>query len=201
MQNKILNKYLLPYYINAVLFLTMGACAADLMRPESKLAKVIYSENPSFIHSSTNQFVCSVLIVSAIVMGWFGLISLPRSAKKQANGIAQKYLQNVFDKHPELKQYESVFNDQKKLQQICAIACNNLNKAEQKQILHIVNNSLSKEPKSDFAEKQIFANMEMAIFNVVDKHISENPEYIQQILSTFANNHSIYIMTMNDKSR
>ena len=129
------------------------------------------------------------------------LIYSKKDASKKLHKLTSEYLQDVFHNHPSLKQYETVLEDTKKLQQIGTLICNSLTDAEQKQIIEVVNNMNHQldDKTSDYAEKAIVKQAGTEIIAIVKDHARANPEFVRNILSLFANNHNTFIMTMNEK--
>lgn len=193
MQNKILNKYLRKSYIGALLFLVFGGAATEMAIKEVKLAKQ-HADNARIVDDCNSTYMlCVLVIMISLGMAGFTGIYFPRKTSKKANHFTKLYLQDVFKEHPEMKQYESVLKNPKKLKEITAVICNGLTKEEQNLILDIV----------DVNATQTSAQViEHAILNVVKAHATKHPEYLQSIQNMLAGNSPyINLMTNNQKVR
>lgn len=193
MQNKIVNKYLFKSYVGAVLFFALGGAATDMAVKEVKLAKQ-HADNARIVDDcSSTYMLCVLVIIASFGMAAFNGIYFPRKTHKKANQFAKLYLQNVFKEHPEMKQYESVLKNPKKLKEITAVICNGLTKEEQNLILDIV----------DVNASQTYPQViEDSILNVVKKHAAKHPEYLQTIQNVLAGKSPyINIMLQSQKVR
>ena len=199
MQNELLRKYLIPYYVSAVALLTgTGLITANLAQKDSALSKMINEKN-----SDNNYLFCAILIAVSLLVAGFNFIVTPKRAKKKINEITKQFLQDMFSDNKNLKQYEHILNNPQKILEISTVACNGLNKKEQEEIIKIIKKASieSNNSKSDYEEKEIFRKAEEEILKIVKNHSINDGEYLTNILSISADKHSIYLSTMYDHSR
>lgn len=188
MKNKVLSKYLLSSYIYGATALAIAGISVKQIQKEMKFANE-NRDKPQVVQKSTdNTFYCLLAAVLALVISGFCLEVYPKTVKNTVNQLTKEYLANFFIRHPEMKKFNSVLNDTKKIQEIVAVACNSLSQDEQKQMLRILRNSRNTET----AEK--------AILSLIQKHAMENPGYIESIMSVITSDKT-YVMSANQKTR
>ena len=98
-----------------------------------------------------------------------------------------------------MRQYRSILENSKKLNEIAAVICNGLTEAEQKEILNFVKAELAKtDDKHGMSHIQ---KIEYMIIDVVQAHAAKDPEYMNKILCAIANTQNANFIEMAQKVR
>lgn len=185
MKNNLLNKYLLPSYIAATLFVGAAGTATFFAKKEVQMAKT-YSENKDITDSIRNTcFICLLVIMISIIMTVFSAVKYPMTVNEKVKNITKHYLQDIFVRYPEIRQYRFILENSDKLHEIAAIACNGLTDDEQKEILNFVKTELNKTNHVSYDAK--LHKIETKIIDIIQKHAAKDPEYMNKILCTIAN--------------
>ncbi len=190
MQNKILNKYLMQYYIGGALFLFIGTATPVILSKQAKLQESKI-QNIEYDSTDLNQIIGLLLIAACIYMTLKSAAFI-KNTKYQSNKLTKLFLINLFAKHPELRQYDYILQNERKVAEIATFACNYLSESEQKQILDIMK-------RHSFETKNITKDAEQDIYDIIKIHAWSYPEYTQQILSLIKN--KTYVMNPNEKIR
>ena len=199
-KNKILNKYLIPHYTAATVFVLLSVAYAAMLPKNSKLGNLIFQDELRG-RSGTKNFALVMMILVCLGLASSESVIIPKKAHKKTNDLTVEYLQHIFQKYPELKKYEFIFTDKKKLSEIASVICNGLNRQEQEKILVIIQKTFNKsndEIKSYAEEAAEIVKAEEDIINIIKKHAAKHPEYMQNVLSAIDKN--IYIMAVNGKN-
>ena len=201
MKNKLLNKYLLPYYVFAGSFFLIAATSLETLREDSKIAQIIYQDNLMVKKSHTRYFLISVFVLASIALGTTGIIHMKKSADKQIREITKEYIEQLLQTNPELQKYTDVLENQKSLQYIAAVACNGLSKDEIADILYIVNTVSHGSEKSDFELKQNIFKMHEYILKLIKEHANTNPQYAQDIINAIETAHRTHVYPLQSRER
>ena len=180
----------MQYYIGGALFLFIGIATPVILSKQAKLQESKY-QNMEYDSTELNQIIGLLLIVACIYMTLQSAAFI-KNTKYQSNKLTKLFLINLFAKHPELRQYDYILQDERKVAEIAAFACNYLGKNEQKQILDIMK-------KHSFETQNITKDAEQAIYDIIKVHAGTYPEYTRQILSLIKN--KTYVMNPNEHVR
>ena len=199
MKNKVLEKYLMPHYIAATVFVVLSLFPIAMIPKNSKLTKLVFQDELRG-RSDTKNF--ALVLMAAVCLGLASLegIVTPKRANKKTNALTVEYLQHIFTQYPELQRYESILKDQTKLQEIATVICNGLSASEQEEISRIVKRTFNKSSdamKSYAEEKAEIDKAEHDILQIINKHAANHPEHMQNILSLI--DRDTYIMDINGK--
>lgn len=197
MKNKVLSKFLLPYYITGAIFFTLGGASATLVKENSVLRKIIVDNDIHTPSNRTNYFLCAVLVILCATMGGLSAIVVPKKAHKRTEKLTKQYLKIVLAKNPEIRAYSDILNDPKSVQQIATVICNGLDKDSQKAIFHILNKTFENSDNSptdiERAEKQIIS--------IVQNYAHSHPEYLQSIKYAITKSFQAYVMPDNQNTK
>lgn len=184
MQNKLLNKYLLPSYVAAVLFVCMAGTATFIAAAEGKTVKENPEKEDLVDRAKTTSFICLLIVVISLIMAVFSGVKYPLVINEKTKFLTRHYLHDVFVNHPELKQYRFILEDPKAMKEIAALVCNGLSESEQKEILNLVSTELSK--VNHLNRKSKLRELENDIIAIVNKHTAKNPEHMNKVLLAIA---------------
>lgn len=185
MKNNLLNRYLLPSYIASVLFIGTAGATAFFAKKSTQMAKEHADKQEVVDKSRSTCILCLLIATASIIMAVFCGLKYPMLVKRRIKTMTKHYLQDIFVRHPEIRQYRSVLENSKKLHEIAAIACNGLTDDEQKEILNFVKTELNKSDHSDIASK--LCKIEAMIVDTVQKHAIKDPEYMDRIMLAITN--------------
>lgn len=181
MKNNLLNKYLFSCYVAAALFVGGASVATFFAGKEIKMIKA-NPENQAVVDSCKSTFfLCACIIIASLMLAHFSGITYPKNVREKANTFTKHYLQDIFVRYPETRRFSFILENPKKLQEIAAVICNNLTENEQKEILNIVEKELNDSNTKNQSVKS--RKIENAITNIVQKHATRDPEYMNKILS------------------
>ena len=200
-QNKIINKYVLPYYIGAGFFFTIAAGTALIDYKQVQENKEFNQRHPDLESDSALDLLSVILIIASVFFGYYGLRVIPGSAHKKANDLIHRYINEEMIRHPQLKRYKNVLNDDKSLETLAAYVCDTLSEQEQQQILQIAKKFNNIEAKSEFDEKSVINNIDEEILAVVKKHAVQHPEHTEKITLLLKHLHNSYIMQPVQRAR
>lgn len=195
MKNKILNKYLLSYYITGAIFFGLAGASATLGVKDSALRKIIVDSDA--LSDRTNYFLCAILVVLCAAMGGLSVIIAPKDARMRTEKMTKQYLKTVMASNPEMHAYSDILNDPKSVQQIATVICNGLDKDSQKAILHILNKTFG---NSDNTPEDI-ARAEKQIISIVQNYAHNHPEYLQSIKYAITKSFQAYVMPDNQNTK
>lgn len=197
MKNKILNKFLLPYYITGAFFFGLAGAVASLSTEHSALKKIIIDQDAHKPSDRTNYFVCAVLVILCATIGGLSAIVVPKTARTQTEELTKRYIKTVLASNPEMRTYSSILNDPKSVQQIATLICNGLDKDSQKAILHILNKTFG---NSDNSPEDI-ARAEKQIISIVQNYAHNHPEYLQSVKYAITKSFQAYVMPDNQNTK
>lgn len=195
MKNKLLNNYLLSYYIVAALFLGLAGVSAVFAEQETRIIKQ-HIENKDIVDSGNSTYSsCMLLIIISLIMATFCGVIYPRNAQKKADIITQHYLQEILVSYPGMKKYYFILKDPKKLREIASVICNGLTEDEQAEILRLVTEELNQNNPSGLKR------IENIIKNIVQQHATKDPKYMENILAAIMNTQKADFMQSSQKTR
>lgn len=210
MKNKLLNKYLIPCYISAGVCFGLGTGSAYLAKKTWDDAKKLPDfeqrdkiDQDTAIKLEGIFYASAIFAVAALIMTGGFLIAGKKDAQEEINKLTSQYLQDVFKNKSSLKQYKDILQNQKKIEEIGNFVFNNLNESEQNQILENIKitRTLISKAKSEKEARAYINDAEYFVLKTIKKHERTNPDFLQNLLSLFANKHSAFIMTINDRVR
>lgn len=193
--NKVINKILLPKVLSFILLASIIPTATVYVTEENTTIKN---------HPEIPDILLKGLSVLLAVFLCADLYSDYKKGEKFSMLIASKYLKQELKKHPELKIFENVLDNQQALQNISALIFNSLRPSERKIIAKIVRvayNNLRNHKKYDSAEqniikisKKLISETCNQIVSILKEHESIHPEFIRDIYSAMAHADMVYIM-------
>lgn len=185
MKNNLLNRYLLPSYIASVLFIGTTGATAFFAKKSTQMAKEYADKQEVVDKSRSTCILCLLIATASLIMAVLSGLKYPMIVRDKTKNITRHYLQDIFVRYPETRQYHSVLENSKKLYEIAAIACNGLTDDEQKEILNFVKTELNKTNNVSYEAK--LQKIETKIIDIIQKHAAKDPEYMNNILYTIAN--------------
>ena len=185
MKNSLLNRYLLSSYVASVLFMGTAGTATFFAKKTAQMAKAHTEKREIVDNCRTTCFLCVLIAAITLVMSVFCGVTYPQVVRKKAKIMTKHYLQDIFTRYPETRQYRSILENSEKLHEIAAVVCNGLTQDEQKEILRFVKEALAKSDDKHSISK--IQKIEYMIIDVVQAHAAKDPEYMNKILYAIAN--------------
>ena len=200
-ENKIITRYVMPYYIGATLFFSVAIGSGILMHKTIQENKTYAQNNPDARQEDPVDLLPLFLLITCVVLGVYSFTIIPGQSRRKAREITYEYVKTVMAKHPELRQYIRVLHNDKMLEMLSAVVCNGLSTQEQKRIVSFARQFNKIEAHSEVERKQCICDIEEQILDVVKQHAENNPEYIGNIKIALANIHNAYMLNLAQKAR
>ena len=194
--NKIILKHLLP----GAIIVTVSASAM--------LGLFGYAATTDEVHySAQNKNAVPVNVLIVLLGLCFILCILADSYNtdtKFASQVARKFLKQTIQEHPEIKELESVLNNQKALKTVTTMISNSLRPSEQERILYIANELLRKTQNTDITgqEKVMLTKKAYSeIIKIIKEHAAVHPDFINEIYATMARAETTFVMPTQQHTR
>ena len=200
-ENKIIQKYALPYYIGATFFLCIAGATFVVSAQQVKEAKAFAQRNPDVQTDNSLDLLTVFLVITSVCFSFYGFHTIPNMGRKKARDLTHRYITAMLTKHPELGTYSDVLSNKETLEVLSAVVCNGLSDQEQKQIISIAKKYDHIEAKSDIDETKQINDIDEQILAVVKKHVLKDPEYIKKIKATLINLQKTYVIRPVQRTR
>ena len=188
MKNKILSKYLFPYYVVSSVCFGISAFSMTLMKEDSITRKMIFQHDSLNKQHRTDTFICIYLVVIAAALGIIGIWNIPKNARNKTAQLAKQYMEDVMKKHPEIQGYKWLLDNPQCIQHIATVVCNELDQGSQEQILTLINSTFDGSDKSDKRIKKA----EEQIMKIIERCATQKPEYLQKVINSVYEAFQIY---------
>ena len=193
-ENKLLNKYLFPYYMYATLSVGIATGTVVLGYKQVQENKEFAQKNPDIQPENSLDLLYVLLLVGCICYSYFGFHIVPAQARKKTNALACTYIYDMLQKYPELKSYESALSDPDQLEQIIALVCNGLDEKTQKQIIQISKKYNNIDAKDRSEETDKITEIDKQILDIAKNYAAQNPNYMATIRVALIKKHNAYVM-------
>ncbi len=190
--NKILLKHLLPTFLTAGTVITA-------------MTGVIFYAGAQEIKDN-KEVRAQDVFMTAVVFGGLALLILPlidsyKSSNKFASKTARKYIKQIMQEHPELKDFDSVLTNQQALKSITTMISNSLRPEEQKRVLNIITRVQQYVYRSTPDAVIAMQAAQKEIIQILQEHAAVHPNFVTEIYAAMAYADTTYVIPARQNVR
>ena len=178
--NKLLLKYLSPYYIFSAFLLTCTGVGAGLLIKSHNSNNISTSKNYSYYDNGFKILLTAVLLYIL----YFNLVAVPSNVRKRIKNVSVRYLKYIKRQHPEMKQINQIIKDKIALKEISNVIFNSLSDKDIESILSLIKKYDLAESESTATNKILDQELENKIFEILKNNSLLDTDFNKQILTS-----------------